>query len=110
MKLQTKFILTLLGAVLFVQIGAQTTQQLLSRKALDNLSADNLALLQKREQAHADNIFQTVDLNVQSTILLGEMPKLNEIITNYNSIDGVLEYSIYDNRGVAVYSTDRQNV
>jgi len=110
MKLQTKFILALLGTILFVLIAAQTGQQLLDHNALKNLSTENLSLLEKREQAHADNINQTIDPVVQSAIALGEMPKLDMLITNYSSIDGLLEYSIYDKSGIVAYSTSREIV
>jgi hemerythrin-like metal-binding protein len=110
MKLQTKFILTLLSATLLAYIGAQMFQQVLAGKALNDLSRENLGLLEQREQLHADNIYQTVDPVVQKTIALGEMPKLDLLITTYSHIDGLLEYSIYDNKGVAAYSTSREIV
>jgi len=110
MKLQTKFILTLLSATLLAYIGAQTLQQVLGDKALDKLSHDNLGLLEQREQLHAENIYQTVDPVVQETIALGEMPKIDMLIGTYSQIDGLLEYSIYDNKGVAAYSTSREIV
>lgn len=108
MKLQTKFILTLLSAILVAFAAAQTVQQVLSRKALNQLSTDNLGLLEKREQSHADNISQTIDPVVQGTISLGDMPKLEMLISSYSAIDGLLEYSIYDSKGVAAYSTSRE--
>jgi len=105
MKLQTKFILVFLGAVLVALVVAQLTQQLIDRSALNRLSHDNLALLEKRELAHVDNIYQTIDPVVQDTISLGEMSKLDALIKSYSGIDGLLEYSIYSQRGVAAYST-----
>lgn len=108
MKLQTKFILTLVSAIVVVFIGAQATEQLLNRKALNDLSSDNLGLLEKREQAHADNVYQTIDPVVQETILLGEMTKLDALIKTYAKIDGLLEYSIYDNKGLVAFSTSRE--
>ena len=107
MKLQTKFILTLLSATLLALIGAQTFQQVLGGKALNNLSRENLGLLEQREQSHADDIYQAIDPVVEETISLGEMSKLDALICIYTNIDGVLEYSIYDNKGVAACSTSR---
>jgi hypothetical protein len=105
MKLQTKFILTLLSGTLLTLVSAQILQQTLGGKAMDNLSRENLGVLEQREQSHADNIYRAVDPVVQSTILLGDMPKLDVLISNYSRIDGLLEYSIYDHKGVAAYST-----
>jgi len=110
MKLQTKFILTLLSVTLLAYIGAQISQQVLGGKALNNLSQQNLGLLEQREQLHADNIYQTINPVVQETITLGEMPKIDMLISTYSHIDGLLEYSIYDNKGVASYSTSREIV
>ena len=105
MKLQTKFILVLLTAILVAIIALQVFQQSVSSTGLKNLSRDNLALLNEREQMHAENIYQTADPIVQETISLGEMPKLDSLIKNFSHIDGVLEYSIYDNKGVVGYSS-----
>ncbi len=110
MKLQTKFILTLLSATLMAFVGAQIFQQVLGGKALNNLSRENLGLLEQREQLHAENIYQTIDPVVQETIALGEMPKIDVLISTYSHIDGLLEYSIYDNKGVAAYSTSHEIV
>jgi len=110
MKLQTKFILTLLSVTLIAYISAQIFQQVLGGKALSDLSQENLGLLEQREQLHADNIYQTIDPVVQETIALGEMPKIDMFISTYSHIDGLLEYSIYDNKGVAAYSTSHEIV
>ncbi len=110
MKLQTKFILTFLSATLLTFVGAQIFQQIRGGRALDNLSRENLGLLEQREQLHADNIYQTIDPVVRETISLGEMPKLDVLIGTYSHIDGLLEYSIYDNKGVAAYSTSHEIV
>jgi len=110
MKLQTRFILTLLSGTLLTLLSAQIIQQVLDRRAMERLSQDNLAVLEQREQLHADNIARTIDPVVQATISLGEMPKLDLLISNYTHIDGLLEYSIYDHKGVAAYSTSRDIV
>jgi len=110
MKLQTKFILTLLSATLMAYIGAQILQLVLAGKALNDLSQENLGVLEQREQLHADNIHQTVDPVVQKTIALGDMPKIDILISTYSHIDGLLEYSIYDSKGVAAYSTSHEIV
>jgi methyl-accepting chemotaxis protein len=108
MKLQTKFILVLLGAILVAFIALQLFQQTVSSRGLKSLSRDNLELLNQREQLHAENIYQTVDPIVQETIALGEMPKLDALIKNFSHIDGVLEYSVYDAKGAAAYSSSHE--
>jgi methyl-accepting chemotaxis protein len=107
MKLQTKFILTLLGGTLVMLLATQIFQQVMDGRALGDLSRDNLSLLEQREQSHADNIYQTIDPVVQSSIMLGEMPKLDLLISSYSHLDGLLEYSIYDHNGLVSYSTSR---
>jgi hypothetical protein len=108
MKLQTKFLLTLLSVTLLAFVTAQIFQQMLGEKALNRLSRENLGLLEQREQLHAENIYQTIDPVVQASIGLGEMSKLDALIENYRHIDGLLEYSIYDQKGAVVYSTSRE--
>jgi methyl-accepting chemotaxis protein len=108
MKLQTKFILTLLSAILLAFAGAQIFEQIQSGGALKRLSGENLGRLEQREQAHAENINQTIDPVVQETIALGEMSKLDVLIGSYSHIDGLLEFSIYDKKGVARYSTSQE--
>jgi methyl-accepting chemotaxis protein len=107
MRLQTKFIVTILSATLLLVTGAQVIQQLIDSKALNKFSGENLSLLEQREQLHAENIYHTIDPVVQETIAHGDMPKLEALIHSYTNIAGLLEYSIYDNKGVAAYSTSR---
>jgi methyl-accepting chemotaxis protein len=108
MKLQTKFILVLLSATLVTLVASQLFQQTLSTKALKHLGSENLGLLEQREQIHAENIFQTADPIVQQTIGLGEMPKLDVLIRSFTNIDGILEYSIYDSKGVVAFSSSHE--
>ena len=58
-------------------------------------------------ELHTENIYQTVDPIVQETIALGDMPKIDALICNFTNIDGLLEFSIYDNKGMAAYSARR---
>ena len=108
MKLQTKFILVLLSTILLTLIGSQVFQQVLSTKALKQLGNENLDSLEKREQIHAENIFQTADAIVQQTIGAGDMPKLGGLVQTFTNIDGILEYSIYNHEGVAAYSSSHE--
>ncbi len=109
MKLKnTKFILVLVSTTLLAWVASQAFQQALSVKALKHLGSDNLGTLQQREQAHAENIFQTADPIVQETIGMGEMDKLDAIIKNFTNIDGILEYSIYDQKGDAGFSSSHE--
>jgi methyl-accepting chemotaxis protein len=108
MKLQTKFILVLLSAILLAFVGSQVFQQALSAKALQHLGRENLGSLEQREQLHAENIFQTANPVVQQTISMGDMPKLDAVIKNFTNIDGILEYSIYDHKGAAAFSSSHE--
>jgi hypothetical protein len=107
-KLQTKFILVLLSTSLLALIGSQVFQQYLSTKALKDFGNKNLDSLEKREQRHAEDIFQAADPIVQQTIAGGEMTKVYGVIQTFTNIDGILEYSIYDHDGAASFSSSRQ--
>jgi methyl-accepting chemotaxis protein len=108
MKLQTKFSLILLGFILSTLLAAQVFQQWVGRRALTAFSEENQSLLQRREELHVENLYQTVDPVVQSTIALGDMTKLETMITNFARIEGLLEYSLYDSQGRAAYSTSAE--
>ena len=108
MKLQTKFIVVLLSAILLVLVASQVFQQALSTNALKHLGSENLDSLELRERLHAENIFQTANPVIQQTINLGDMPKLDAVIQNFTNIDGILEYSIYDHRGDAAFSSSHE--
>jgi hypothetical protein len=108
MSLQTKFILTLLSATLILLVSAQVIQQVLDKRALGDLSEENIGLLDKREQSHAENIHQTIDPLIVQSITMGEMPKLASLIRALTNIDGLLDYSIYNGKGIAAYSTSRE--
>ena len=109
-KLQSKFILTLVSAIVIGLIAAQTTQQFFSNKALKRLSVDNLAVLEKRESTSAANLSHTLDTMIGEAIARGEMQELDELLAKFSGLDGVTEYSIYDHEGVASYSTERSIV
>ena len=108
MKLQTKFILVLLGALLLTLAGSQVFQQALSARALKRLGSDNLGLLEQREQVHAESIFQATDPAVQETIGVGDMQKLDALVKTFTNIEGILEYSIYNSEGRAACSSSRE--
>jgi hypothetical protein len=94
--------------MLTIFVGAQIFQQISSGNALKKLSRENLAMLEQRERIQAENIYQAIDSVVQETISLGEMSKLDTLITNYNRIAGFLEYSIYDKNGSVASSASRE--
>jgi hemerythrin-like metal-binding protein len=107
-SLQTKFILVLLGVLLAALVAAQFCQQFLNRRALSELSAKNLALAGEREKSRVGNLDQTIYPRMRDAIERGDMGGLQLLITNYSGIDGLLEYSIYDEKGVAAYSTSHE--
>ena len=108
MKLQTKLILTLLSAILAVFVAAQIFQQISAGRALNRLSRENIGLVEQREQVQAGNIFEAIDPVIQQAISLGNMVQIDQLITNYNHIAGILEYSIYNKDGEVTSSTSRE--
>ena len=105
MKLQTKFIVALVGAIVVIFVGGTIIQQTLNQSKLKAFASQNLAVIEQTEQEHAENIARTMNVFILRTIAKGEMSELDAVVTNFGSIAGLLEYSIYDHSGVAAFST-----
>ncbi|MGO8697392.1 MAG: methyl-accepting chemotaxis protein [Limisphaerales bacterium] len=105
MKLQTKFVVALVGAILVVFVGGEAIQQTLSQSKLSAFARQNLQVIDKAEQEHANDIARTMNVFIKRTIAKGEMSELVVLVTNFSDIKGLLEYSIYDHTGVASFST-----
>ena len=110
MKTPLKPLLWLIGGlvVIAVMFLASLALELYRNHAqLQKFSADNLALLEQREQQNAENIFATAENAVKDSLERGEMDKFVVLLERQKNITGLQEFSLFDRNGVVVYSSDR---
>jgi hypothetical protein len=105
MKLHIKLVLYLLSGVLAVLIGAQCVQQILSARLMKRLSAKNVALLEECEWNNANNLQQTSEQVVRDSMARGEMDRLADTLQVHRNTKAVLEYSLFNDKGVAIFSS-----
>ncbi len=106
MKLHTKLTLSLLSGLLVIVLAAQTVQQLRNTAVLREQAADDLKRLETAEWRSAENIGRSVGYAVAGSLERGEMVKFENLLTEQRQIKGLLEFSLYDENGVALYSSE----
>jgi len=107
MRLHTKLTLSLLSGLLLIVLLAQTYQQLRSSSALKNQSNDDITQLEAAEWRSAENIGRTIEYAVASSLERGEMIKFEKLLASQRQIKGLIEFSLYDSGGTALYSSDQ---
>ncbi len=106
MKLHSKLTLSLLGGLLVIVLVAQTYQQVHSSIALRNQADDDLKQLEKSEWRSAENIGRSIEYAVAGSLERGEMVKFEKLLAAQRQIKGLLEFSLYDDEGLALYSSE----
>ena len=106
MKLHTKITLSLLSGLLVIVLIAQGLQQMRISAALQTQTSEELKRLEAREWQSAENIGQSVGSAVASSLERGEMVKFEKLFAAQRQIKGLLEFSLYDDTGIALYSSD----
>ena len=106
MKLHTKLTLSLLSGLLVIVLAAQTYQQLRSSSALKNQAGGDLKQLEAAEWRSAENIGRSVSYAVAGSLERGEMVKFERLLAQQRQIKGLLEFSLYDEGGIALYSSE----
>ncbi len=106
MKLHAKLTLSLLSGLLVIVVFAQIFQQWRSSSALRSQSADDLRRLEASEWRAAENIGRSIGYAVAGSLERGEMVKFEKLLAAQRNVEGLLEFSLYDVDGVALYSSD----
>ena len=106
MKLHLKLTLSLLGGLLAIVLISQTYQQIRSTAALKAQAGDDLKQLEEREWQGAENIGSAVEYAVAGSLERGEMAKFEKLLSAQRQIKGLLEFSLYNASGLALYSSD----
>ncbi len=106
MKLHAKLTLSLLSGLLVIVLASQTVQQLRNTAVLKAQAADDLKRLEAAEWRSAENIGRSVEYAVAGSLERGEMAKFEKLLAEQRQIKGLLEFSLYDKDGLALYSSD----
>ena len=106
MKLHGKLTFSLLWGLLAIVVLSQTFQQMRSASALKGVASADLTLLEKREWQGAENVCQSVEYAVAGSLERGEMEKFRRLLTAQRQIKGLVEFSLYDDQGIALYASD----
>ena len=109
MKLQTlyaKLIVSLLAGLVFVVAAAQVFQYIKVSGIISNFSQSNIQLLKQREEGFAKNIYGSVERAVAGSLERGEMEKFTNLLTAQRQVEGLLEFSLLNQKGVVTHSSD----
>lgn len=106
MKLHVKLSLALLSGLALVVVIAQFVQYTKAISLVSDLSDATLGIIQQREEAFAKTIFNSVEHAVAGSLERGEMEKFTRLIEAQKSVDGLLEFSLYDKKGLVTHSSD----
>ncbi len=108
MKLHAKLILCLLSVLLVIVLISQTFQQTRSSAALRHLAEESHAALETREWMNAENVSRAVQFAAVDSMERGEMGRFEKILVAQREVKGLLEFTLYDEKGIAQYSSDKK--
>ena len=107
MKHQFKPILWLVGGIVVMFAASLVMELYRNAKMLQQLSTENLAVLEQRETKNAENVFLTTENAVKGSLERGEMEKFIRVLRTQKSIKGFLEFSLFNREGVVTHSSDQ---
>ncbi|MBI5380640.1 MAG: HAMP domain-containing protein [Opitutae bacterium] len=104
MRLHTQLTLCLLTGLLVIVVLSQFLQQGRNAAAVRRLTTANLAALEQRERQNAENVCEAVEYTIGDQMARGEMERFEKFLATQNHVKGLLEFSLYDDKGVAKFS------
>jgi methyl-accepting chemotaxis protein len=110
MKLHNKLSLALLTGLLLVVATAQFLQYRQAGKLIAELSESTIQAIRSREESFAQNIFNSVEHAVAGSLERGEMEKFTRLIETQKSVEGLLEFSLFDIEGFISHTSNPQSL
>ena len=107
MKLHAKLSLVLFSGLLVIVLLSQAIQQLRQNTLLQGLTARSLATMEDREWRSAENISAAVEFIIGDTMERGDMVRFEKFLATQARVKNLLEFSLYDAKGVARFSADK---
>lgn len=106
MKLSTRLILWLVPVLVLLYGLSQAWQQFRSGSLLKEAGRQTLAKLDAVGVLNAQNVQACADAAILDAMKEGEMDQLAKAMAKWKDIEGLLEFSIYNDRKVVSYSSD----
>jgi methyl-accepting chemotaxis protein len=110
MTLQSKILSSVLTAIAGVYLAAQVVQQARSRASLQAMVARNAQQEIAGEWQIAERVLQSSESSIVDAMGAGEMDRVNKMLQGQRTVDGVLDLSVHDRKGVIVLSSDPQRL
>lgn len=105
MKLQTKLIIAFIAGLVIVITLAQVVQYFNMTSMVGNMAEKNTKLVRDMVEENAINIFTGVERSIASSLQRGEMEKFDRMVKEQTKVPGLLEFSLYDQKGKIYSST-----
>jgi methyl-accepting chemotaxis protein len=106
MKMHFKPILWLVGGIIAMFGLSLAIQLYRNAKILHQLADENTALIEQSEWKNAENVFLTTQNAVQGSLERGEMEKFIKILEAQRSVNGLLEFSLFNPEGAVTHSSN----
>jgi methyl-accepting chemotaxis protein len=107
MTLQKKLLLTLLGGLVVILPVTQGLQYFHNQGTTRELASVSAKLLLAREQQNIENIHTGINVAVKDFLARGDMDIFERLIALQHEIPGFTEFSLYDQKGIITYSSDK---
>jgi methyl-accepting chemotaxis protein len=108
MKLHTKIVLSLVAGGIAVLSTWQVFENLAQQASYRKLGQANLKVLEAQEWRSASNIHVAVSRAVAGSLERGEMQKFTRILEDQKSVQGLLEFTLYNKEGLSTYSSGKE--
>ena len=106
MKLHIKLSIAMLSCLIVIIAVAQIIQYFGAVKLISTFAEDNMSILKEREEQAVRNIFRSVGRAVSGSLERGEMEKFVKLLEAQKNVEGLLEFSLYDQEGIVTHSSD----
>jgi methyl-accepting chemotaxis protein len=110
MKFQTRLIGAFVGTVVVVVAVVGIVQLLSSRQLVHRLGQENLALLEQQQLTRAAGVNEAIQFSMRKFLDKGEMEVFGEIAALQKNVEGFKEFSLYNEKGVITYSSDKASL
>lgn len=107
MKFQNKLILAFAATAVAAVMIMGLLQLLSIRQLVHRLSSDNVALLDQQQHDRAVSVNNAIQFSMQRFLQKGDMDVFGAVANLQQQIAGFKEFSLYNDKGVVTYSSDR---
>ncbi len=105
MKLNTKLTLVILTTLLAILTISQALNYRTNTGLMQKTADRSKLLLQAQELKNADNVYFSAQQAIKGSLERGEMTKFAKLLEDQKAIKGLLEFSLFDSKGVATHSS-----